>query len=179
MAGAREWPCQPWLAQCGPATSTQSFYAAGGWQRRGQHLRRQGGLRPSSPACHRLPPAGCAAQLLSVNNNRTAVLLQFKDEPAALKLKHDAAGVVGFANSGLCSSLGEGGRAQCFRRAFFVRIRPHHGHADSYLLLLVLDAQARTATPLSFTSPLGQRRNATASMWLLGGWWRGWTCSSR
>lgn len=25
---------------------------------------------------------------------------QFKDEPAALKLKHDAAGVVGFANSG-------------------------------------------------------------------------------
>jgi hypothetical protein len=26
--------------------------------------------------------------------------LQFKDEPAALKLKHDAAGVVGFANSG-------------------------------------------------------------------------------
>lgn len=27
--------------------------------------------------------------------------VQFKDEPAALKLKHDAAGIVGFANSGL------------------------------------------------------------------------------
>lgn len=36
---------------------------------------------------------------------------QFKDEPAALKLKHDAAGVVGFANSG-----GRPGRAiSCFR----------------------------------------------------------------
>lgn len=30
----------------------------------------------------------------------TAPLPQFKDEPAALKLKHDAVGVVGFANSG-------------------------------------------------------------------------------
>jgi hypothetical protein len=38
--------------------------------------------------------------LLSLSPPPCCGRLQFKDEPAALKLKHDAAGVVGFANSG-------------------------------------------------------------------------------
>ena len=48
---------------------------------------------------HRLPALPCPA-LPCPALPCPAAPLQFKDEPAALKLKHDAAGVVGMANSG-------------------------------------------------------------------------------
>ena len=82
---------------------------AGGRQRRGQHLWRQGGR---CAAMHVLPTAALPAlqrrphccppcpRMLHCHHPLLCPSLQFKDEPAALKLKHDAAGVVGFANSG-------------------------------------------------------------------------------
>ncbi len=45
------------------------------------------------------PDASCCLLLTTPLPPPTAAP-QFKDEPAALKLKHDGAGVVGFANSG-------------------------------------------------------------------------------
>ena len=104
---------------------------------------------------------------------------KFKDEAAALKLKHEAAGVVGFANSGAsccqggwgCSTArGHGSGRGCLAlrlpRARCRSLHPLACHVPAPLRLHPAPStQASTATRASFTSRWRPRRSATASTW--------------